>query len=71
MEDTELLQIALRVLDGYAINNTPTPEDLKALRNAAPDHANRCIDELARYIIHRELNRLDAHHRNRSKGAGG
>ena len=60
MDFAELLPTSLRVLNAVIHHETPAPEALRALREAAPDHANDSADELACWVINCEVKRRSA-----------
>lgn len=68
MEISVLLTIALRVLSDVVYHKRADASDVQMLKDAAPEHRDDKLDDLARHVIQRELARRKA---TRSGATGG
>ena len=58
MKNVAAMTVALRVLTALTDKRRPDPGDIKALYQFAPQMADDVsLDELARIVIHQEINR--------------
>jgi hypothetical protein len=58
MDSYQLIRISAYVLADILAGNSPSAENVEALRAAMPEHSGLPIDELAHAVAHREIDKL-------------